>query len=197
MSDLVLTYDQLGSTIMIAHGVDGDSYGDLTHLPASVTFADGTVITSAQLSTMATTGTPGNDFLRGGAGNDTIDGGAGDDVIRGGAGADLLTGGAGNDVFVFAHGPNGLPEDYFVHDTITDFQPGQDKIDLRDLLAGSSAIPSLVTDGQYRGYGDINVTHGTDDTGADFTDLHVYLGYQGLDIHLLGNVAVSAHDFIF
>ncbi len=65
--------------------------------------------------------------IAGGAGADTIDGKEGNDIITGGTGIDTLTGGAGADTFVYASaldGSSGTAE------TITDFQSGQDKIDL-------------------------------------------------------------------
>lgn len=65
--------------------------------------------------------------LDGSAGRDTLVGTPGDDVITGGAGADTLTGGAGADTFVYSN----LRE---AGDTITDFAPGTDRIDLRALL---------------------------------------------------------------
>lgn len=81
----------------------------------------------------ARTGTGGNDRLTGGAGDDLISGlwgddtllgDMGDDLIFAGPGADVMTGGAGEDVFVVA-------ADGQV-DRITDFQFGQDQIDLGD-----------------------------------------------------------------
>ena len=68
------------------------------------------------------TGGGNMDFLYGGAGNDTLSGGAADDLLSGGKGNDTLTGGTGADTFVF-HNGGGL-------DTITDFAPGQDHIEL-------------------------------------------------------------------
>lgn len=76
----------------------------------------------------------GRDVLKGGSGDDRLDGGAGndklvasggDDWLFGGSGADVLKGGTGADVFVFTrrHGS----------DTILDFRPGQDHIDLSAL----------------------------------------------------------------
>lgn len=62
------------------------------------------------------------------AARDTLVGTAGDDVINGGLGVDTLTGGAGNDVFVF----NSMRE---AGDTITDFTPYADKLQLTSLLA--------------------------------------------------------------
>ena len=63
-----------------------------------------------------------DDILIGGSGNDRITGGQGADIIEDGAGNDTLTGGAGADRFILrADG---------VRDTITDFEPGRDRLDL-------------------------------------------------------------------
>ncbi|HEY9065470.1 MAG TPA: ExeM/NucH family extracellular endonuclease [Burkholderiaceae bacterium] len=66
--------------------------------------------------------------VKGTDGRDTLVGSAGDDVIIGGAGADTLTGGGGTNVYVYAS----LRD---AGDTITDFVPGKDFLDLRTLLA--------------------------------------------------------------
>lgn len=65
--------------------------------------------------------------INGSAGRDALVGTTGDDVITGGIGADVLTGGAGADQFVFASLRDGV-------DTLTDFQPGSDRIVLSVLL---------------------------------------------------------------
>ncbi|MDO9284599.1 MAG: ExeM/NucH family extracellular endonuclease, partial [Aquabacterium sp.] len=67
--------------------------------------------------------------ILGTTGRDLIVGTAGDDIIVGGAGADTLTGGAGIDLFSY-----GSMRD--AGDTVTDFVPGKDLVDLRALLAG-------------------------------------------------------------
>lgn len=89
----------------------------------------------------------GNDTIHGGGGNDTLAGEAGADRLLGGAGSDVLIGGAGRDVMV-----GGTGRDTFVFqsledmaatagraDVISDFRPGQDRIDLRaiDAFAGT------------------------------------------------------------
>lgn len=72
----------------------------------------------------ALTGDGHDDLLSGGGGNDTLSGGAGVDIVLDGPGTDRLTGGAGADVFVLAGDG--------AQDTITDFAPGLDRIDLSD-----------------------------------------------------------------
>jgi hypothetical protein len=68
-------------------------------------------------------GGSGKDKVFGDAGDDHVDGGSGDDMVEGGEGKDYLIGGHGKDMFVF--GPDSGA------DTIKDFKPGYDVIDLR------------------------------------------------------------------
>ncbi|MGB0797843.1 MAG: M10 family metallopeptidase C-terminal domain-containing protein, partial [Planktomarina sp.] len=70
-------------------------------------------------------GTNGRDILIADAGGRSINGRGGDDIIFDGAGSDTLTGGNGADIFIF--GKDGQT------DTITDFQPGIDSLDLTGL----------------------------------------------------------------
>jgi len=64
-----------------------------------------------------------------GAGRGTVVGTAGDDLIVGGSGAQTITGGAGRDVMAY----NTMRD---AGDTITDFVPGTDRLDLSALLSG-------------------------------------------------------------
>ena len=64
----------------------------------------------------------GTDQIIGGSGNDKLSGGGGNDRLDGGAGNDRLTGNAGVDLFVF--GANAGV------DTVRDFTPGGDRIDV-------------------------------------------------------------------
>jgi hypothetical protein len=73
--------------------------------------------------------------INGSAGRDTIVGTPGDDVITGGAGADTLTGNGGRDVFVYTSMRDAA-------DTITDFTPGDDRLDLGALLSSIGASPA-------------------------------------------------------
>lgn len=87
---------------------------------------DQTIITSnAGLQNDAKTlaGGAGPDSLSGWDKADAIVGGDGDDRIAGLGGADTLTGGAGRDHFIYRAASEG-------GDTITDFTPGQDKIEV-------------------------------------------------------------------
>jgi predicted extracellular nuclease len=85
--------------------------------------------------------------ITGTAGRDTLVGSAGDDRITGLAGADTLTGGAGSDVFVFNDIRDG-------RDTVNDFTPGTDKLDLRaianTLRTSYGASGNLVASGHVR-----------------------------------------------
>jgi Ca2+-binding RTX toxin-like protein len=85
-------------------------------------------------------GLGGNDTLEGGNGHDEVDGGAGNDILLGGNGNDLIVGGVGLDTMT---GGAGADNFRFVTmsdagsqtpDTITDFQIGNDKI---QLIAGN------------------------------------------------------------
>jgi hypothetical protein len=73
--------------------------------------------------------------IAGTSGRDRLLGTPGDDVIVGGAGADTLTGGAGINIFAYT----GLAD---AGDTITDFVPGKDLLDLRTLIAAIGVDPA-------------------------------------------------------
>ncbi len=74
-------------------------------------------------------GDSGKDALYGGTGNDRIDGGAGNDLLNGGLGSDVLTGGGGSDSFVFTDAAESATGSK--RDTISDFDRGNDRVDLR------------------------------------------------------------------
>jgi len=83
-------------------------------------------------------GNKGNDSLHGGGGNDQILGGQGNDLIEGGVGLDTVSGNAGNDLFQFGGWtPHGEAAAFSISgpdagrtDVITDFQDGQDLLQL-------------------------------------------------------------------
>ncbi|GAB3466185.1 M10 family metallopeptidase C-terminal domain-containing protein [Azotobacter salinestris] len=127
--------DGTDASSLYANSIDGTQRTVLLYGPNStVSDQSGT----GQQATLE--GTGGNDVLTGGnahetilggAGNDRLNGGAGNDILDSGAGRDNLTGGEGADVFRFA-----AREDSYrtasasFTDLITDFDPGQDRIDL-------------------------------------------------------------------
>lgn len=75
-------------------------------------------------------GRSGDDDLRGGPGNDVLYGGPGDDAFRGGSGDDMFIGGGGADTFVISPGDGSSSAGSPGTDTIRDFTPGEDAIDL-------------------------------------------------------------------
>ncbi|QXZ12775.1 retention module-containing protein [Pseudomonas sp. AO-1] len=85
------------------------------------------------------TGDNNNNVINGGLGNDILNGGGGDDLLIGGMGNNTLTGGAGADTFQYLKGNTG-------HDTITDFTPGTDKLDLSQLLQGENGTTASLDD---------------------------------------------------
>jgi hypothetical protein len=109
-------------------------------------------------------GDAGNDTLNGGIGNDFLYGGDGNDRLIGGVGNDYLKGGAGADTFVFA-------EDQSGHDTIADFTPGQDRLEIKQNINGNHLMTAA----------DVIAAATTDASGN--TTLH--LGGQN-DVVLLG-----------
>lgn len=80
--------------------------------------------------------------VNGTPGRDTLTGTAGDDVINGGEGSDTITTGAGHDVLVYNNLRDGL-------DTVTDFTPGSDRIDLSSLLASLGISPAQAPSGGF------------------------------------------------
>jgi len=73
-------------------------------------------------------GMGGNDTLDGGQGRDILIGGNGNDILIGGLGGDILTGGGGSDRFVYSSFSDRT-------DKITDFDPGNDILVLKDMFA--------------------------------------------------------------
>lgn len=73
--------------------------------------------------------------LQGTAGRDTLAGTPGDDELIGGEAADTLTGGDGRDAFVYRSLRDAA-------DVVTDFVPGQDRVDLLAVLAQIGVAPA-------------------------------------------------------
>jgi hypothetical protein len=141
-------------------------------------------------------GKAGGDTLIGSSGDDAIFGGAGVDTIHGRSGSDTLTGGNGADTFVFDRAPG--PDNV---DTISDFAPGIDKIQLDDaiftaigaagaLAAGAFALGAAALEADDRILYDAatgDLAYDEDGTGGIAPVVFA---------HLAPGLAVSAGDFL-
>lgn len=152
-------------------------------------------------------GQDGRDRLDGGANNDVLDGGNGGDVLLGRSGNDLLIGGNGNDRLEGGLGRDQMSgskgEDVFVFsraaqsvanrpDSISDFDTGEDRIDLSGLDLASVNIGSGFTGGGV-------ASARTVETGGGNTNLMVDVNGDGsmdMKIVLLGTTGVAVDDLI-
>lgn len=124
-------------------------------------------------------GLAGNDRLHGNEGNDTLSGGDGADRLFGEQGDDTLTGGAGADRFIFELKNTGV-------DHVSDFQPGEDKIELSEELAGLT-------------FETLNIVKLTD-TSATTEDYSVTNAENGINLTVTTrdiHKGLEASDFIF
>ncbi|MGH1396458.1 MAG: calcium-binding protein, partial [Trichormus sp.] len=100
-----ISLERTGNDLIFKIGTNGDQvkvsnwYYGANYQLARLEFADGTVLTNAQISQrpVTQTGTAGNDNLYGSASNDVIDGLAGNDYISAGDGNNTVNGGLGDD----------------------------------------------------------------------------------------------------
>lgn len=97
-------------------------------------------------------GGSGDDLIYGEGGDDVMSGGDGNDTLHGGWDNDIMTGGSGSDVFVISHSvDNGSA-------TITDFKPGEDKIQLEGLASSDGFTVSYDGGNTVIQYGNTQVT---------------------------------------
>lgn len=134
------------------------------------------------------------DFLTGGEGNDTLVGGNGLDRLEGSIGTDSLTGGAGLDTFAFGSVNEGI-------DTITDFTPVDDTIELAaagfggDLVTGTLPTSQFVLGTVATGATATVLYDGT--TGALFFDVDGTGASASVQIaQLVGNPILSNTDIL-
>ncbi|PXA05116.1 hypothetical protein DDZ13_03910 [Coraliomargarita sinensis] len=119
--------------------------------------------------TLAATGA-GSQFILGGAADDVLSGSAQPDIISGGAGSDILTGGAAIDLFIV--GDAGT-------ETITDFNPAEDVLDLSDLLVGQTGSLDAFLSVSSNGV-DSQIGVDRDGDGSGYTDAVIIL--QGVNL---------------
>ena len=145
-------------------------------------------------------GSNGANNLRGGGGADTFNGRGGNDVLVGEAGANSLIGGAGSDLVVF----NKISDSptvgkFFVAtsgDTMIDFTPGQDRIDLRaiDAIASTTANDAFhFTAGSWDGTAGALASVPVAET---FNGRAGFANYVYIDVHgdLVGDLAFLVHS---
>ncbi|PVZ13686.1 MULTISPECIES: M10 family metallopeptidase C-terminal domain-containing protein [unclassified Pseudomonas] len=113
-------FSHLADPATVFHGTDSNAFGNHA----------GLVITGTGNSDTLNASDVADTLLYGGAGNDRLTGGAYEDLLYGGSGSDRLTGGAGADTFRYTHASDSVRG---ASDLITDFTPGEDKLDLASL----------------------------------------------------------------
>ena len=118
----------------------------------------------------------GNDEIRAQKGDDTIFAQDGDDYIRSGQGADVISTGSGNDIVNTQsyHATHSLE----ITDIITDFEIGNDKIELEGIL-----------------YSDISINQGMDEYSSD-TIISISEGYLAI-LENVNFAELSENDFIY
>ncbi|MCS6854907.1 MAG: M10 family metallopeptidase C-terminal domain-containing protein [Elioraea sp.] len=142
-------------------------------------------------------GNDGANRLFGDDGDDLLHGGWGDDVLEGGQGADRLIGGPGRDVFLYrtvAESPAASGR----RDTIADFVPGLDRIDLGridgdETAAGKQGLV-FVGASPFTAPGQVRVRYVGENTQVQLnvdTDLQ-----PEMEIVLAGRIALAAGDFL-
>ena len=143
------------------------------------------------------TGGDGDDSLSGGRGQDSIFGGAGNDLLSGDWGGDMLTGGAGADQFIFSFATDSTGNGV-LRDEITDFETGNDRIDLTGIDAiagdaGNQAFSFIGADaffaaGQVRANLEGSKTLVEADIDGD--------GWAEFAVLLSGHIDIREHDFL-
>ena len=122
----------------------------------------------------------GNDKLSGNDNEDALFGGAGWDSLNGGKHNDQLFGGDGVDTFVFKDGDG--------FDTIYDFQPGREKIDLRGVTHSNSAVAGVLP--AVTELGDLHITATQEGALVDYGTGSILLAGVGVD-------ELDASNFLF
>jgi Ca2+-binding RTX toxin-like protein len=144
-------------------------------------------------------GESGNDTLTGGKSADKVNGGSGADKLTGGLGKDSLSGGPGPDIFYFKTIKDSLPGATH-YDTIQDFDPHLDSVDLRAIDANTH----LVGNQAFHFIGEAQFTHHPGELryvrqgSSSVVQLDVNGdGHADAEIRLFGIKKVAPGDFDF
>lgn len=124
------------------------------------------------------------------AGSSSVITGSGDDTITVGAGTSVLTGGAGNDTFAFT--------DASAESTITDFNAGDDTIDLSGVFESGASVSFGDEIGNQTASGDYNIVFNEDNGNTTvFVDTTNAGNAADLQIELTGiDLGLTADDFV-
>ncbi|MGE4167524.1 MAG: calcium-binding protein, partial [Xanthobacteraceae bacterium] len=120
-----------GVTVDLAAGTATDGFGSTDTL-ANIEWVVGTNEADG------ISGNAASNRFEGLAGSDTLDGRGGSDVLNGGAGDDILIGGGDDDLFVFEDGTG--------NDTVTDYAPGADRLDVSAFYADFATLETQIED---------------------------------------------------
>lgn len=125
---------------VVTEGSNAGYDGVFTDLTSYTLSANVELLAGISALGLALTGNALDNYIAGDRGNDTLKGADGNDALNGGIGNDVLTGGAGIDQFYFVS-----PLSASNVDTITDFNPLDDWIDLEN--TGTGMFNALTTTG--------------------------------------------------
>jgi Ca2+-binding RTX toxin-like protein len=151
-------------------------------------------------------GGSGRDRIEGNGGDDTILGGAGADTVSGGYGVDLLSGGTGADVFVWRplgrlQTETGTGVGEGKRDVVTDFRPGEDRLDLSGFTTGAAPEATFLGTGAFTAQAGLQVRYEILPEGRTVVQFATGGGTAAPtaprgEMELLGSHTLAATDFI-
>ncbi|MFC5526429.1 calcium-binding protein, partial [Rhodanobacter ginsengisoli] len=201
-NDLLVRFGAATDSTVVVQGFL-NSGGNGVHQLGSISFADGTSLTAAQVQAIAANvyasdngidtiqGGPGNNTIYGGSGSDTLIGGSGTNLIIGGSGTELIEGGSGYNTLIggagsdtIIAGPNGDLIDTGTGRALVETGAGNDTV---DTTGGVDTLqPSNGNDTYQFGVG----------SGQDTLQDYAYYPKTGADTLLIG-AGLTANDLTF